>query len=451
LPKKDVIPMEIQVSKLREVLDLLKLAVPRKTTLPVTMNAWLGDGKIVATDLDTAVRVNLPDIAGASPMLLPFKDALEFLKRAPGHRMAVLTAEGKSVRMSVDGAQATFQVEDVADYPVLSPVEGEGQGVLDGDALVRAMLAVAPYAATEDTRPTLRAVCLTQGETLEAASADGFRLAWETIPGKLATQKPMLVSTGTVEILAHLWKKCAQPDMANVSDLAGLARAKRLVRLTWTDGKLQISFGEIAIIAQLIQGAFPNYRQLIPSNTTATATVTAEDMERALRQLALAARDGSGIVRMTWEGDKLLLSAKSEKFESSVPVPATCSGPGRTAVSIKYLMEYCKGRIGKITLSCSTSSGPVLFSHRDHPHVVMMPMFVKWEDEQGQQAAEETRAEPSGVPTAEAEGTEVVVEGEDAVDIGTAAGEVEATAEKNSNPPPKKSKRPRRKAEAPED
>jgi len=449
--------MEIHVNKLREALDMLKPAVPRKPTLPVIANAWLGDGKAVATDLDTAVRVNLPDIAGASPVLLPFKDALEFLKRAPGHRMAVITAEGKSVRMSVDGAQASFRVEDVQDYPALSPVEGEGQGVLDGDALVRAMLAVDPYAATEDARPTLKAICLTQGDTMEVAAADGFRLAWETVPGRLAIPKPMLVSTGTVEVLAHLWKRGARPDLAGVSDPAGLAKARRLMRLSWTDAKLQISFGEVAVIAQLIQGSFPNYRQLIPSNSTATATIMAEDIERALRQLALAARDGSGIVRLSWEGEQLLISAKSEKFETSVPVSATCSGPGKVAVSIKYLMEYCKGRTGRITLSWSTPSGPVLFSHRDHPHVVMMPMFVKWEDEHEQQAAEEkpveeTRAEPSGNPAVEVEieGAEAVAEGEDAEEVGTITGEVEATAEEKSNPPPKKSKRPRGKAEAPE-
>src|SRR3990172_9245107 len=107
---------------------MLAPAIARKSTLPVTLNVWLGDGKAVATDMETAVRVNLPDIAGEAPVLLPFRDALEFLKRAPGHRVAVITAEGKAVRMSVDGAQASFQVEDVQDYPPLSPVEGEGQG-----------------------------------------------------------------------------------------------------------------------------------------------------------------------------------------------------------------------------------------------------------------------------------------------------------------------------------
>jgi len=291
-------------------------------------------------------------------------------------------------------------------------------------------------------------------DTMEVAAADGFRLAWETVPGRLAIPKPMLVGTGTVEVLAHLWKRGARPDLSDVSDPASLAKAKRLMRLSWSDARLQISFGEVAVIAQFIQGSFPNYRQLIPSNSTATATIMAEDMERALRQLALAARDGSGIVRLSWEGEQLLISAKSEKFETSVPVPATCSGPGKVAVSIKYLIEYCKGRTGKITLSWSTPSGPVLFSHREHPHVVMMPMFVKWEDEQApedgpnQDAKEEAARDAAGV--AEVEETEAVAEGEDVGEVGTVTGEVEATAEEKSNPPPKRSKRPRRKAETPE-
>ena len=207
----------------------------------------------------------------------------------------------------------------------------------------------------------------------------------------------MLVSTGTVEVLAHLWKRAARPDLENVSDPAGLAKAKRLMRLAWSDARLQVSFGDIAVIAQLIQGSFPNYRQLIPSSFTATATIMAEDMERALRQLALAARDGSGIVRLIWEGEQLLISAKSEKFETSLPVPATCSAPGKVAVSLKYLMEYCRGRIGKITLSWSSPSSPILFSQRDHPHVVVMPMYVKWDGDQPEPEEKPTEAASSEV------------------------------------------------------
>ncbi|GEM_PF-4505983 len=96
-------------------------------------------------------------------------------------------------------------------------------------------------------------------------------------------------------------------------------------------------------------------------------------------------------------------------------------------------MEYCKGRTGKITLSWSTPSGPVLSSHRNHPHVVMMPMFVKWEDEQSrpnQDVKDESAYDAAG--GAEVEETEAVAEVEDAGQAETVNWEVETTEAEKS-------------------
>ncbi|GAH35611.1 unnamed protein product [marine sediment metagenome] len=53
--------MDIQVARFREVLSLLKPVVPRKTALPVLTNVMLKDGQVVATDLETIVKIPVPE------------------------------------------------------------------------------------------------------------------------------------------------------------------------------------------------------------------------------------------------------------------------------------------------------------------------------------------------------------------------------------------------------
>ena len=74
--------MEIQVSKLREALELLSVVVPKKTSLPVVANVLLTDGMMVATDLETMVTLEFPE--AVDPMLLPHREVTEFLKFIPG-------------------------------------------------------------------------------------------------------------------------------------------------------------------------------------------------------------------------------------------------------------------------------------------------------------------------------------------------------------------------------
>ena len=75
--------MEIQVSKLRELMELLKPAVPKKSALPITAYISVGNGKAVATDLETMVIADLPE--AQEPMLLPFASLAEMIKYVPGN------------------------------------------------------------------------------------------------------------------------------------------------------------------------------------------------------------------------------------------------------------------------------------------------------------------------------------------------------------------------------
>ncbi|MDD5513411.1 MAG: hypothetical protein PHD09_06560, partial [Candidatus Omnitrophica bacterium] len=70
--------MDVRVSKLKEVMDLVKPAVPKNPTLKVLANLCLKDGKVVATDLETMVIVNMSE--AKEPMLLPYSSVAEMLK-----------------------------------------------------------------------------------------------------------------------------------------------------------------------------------------------------------------------------------------------------------------------------------------------------------------------------------------------------------------------------------
>src|SRR3989304_910458 len=166
--------MEVQVEKLRQALKLLEPVTPRKPTLESLKYVRLGEGKILATDLDVAVTISAIGEPGAEGVCLLYHTLTTLLDSVPGHLTAQITPDGKKATLTAGRTQATLAAIPVEDYPPIRDFTPEHEAAVDGDALVRALTAVLPCPATEKDRPVLHSVCLTLGESPEAAAADGY-------------------------------------------------------------------------------------------------------------------------------------------------------------------------------------------------------------------------------------------------------------------------------------
>ena len=371
--------MQIQVQRLRVALDLLRPAVDKKHTMLVLQNVLLKDGQAMATDLNVAVAVELPEAEGQC--LLPFHAVADVLKRIPWNDTLTLEQKGKEVGLSWGGGKASYQVPKPEDFPPLLEVEAKVEQTVDGDVLVPALLTMAEYCATETERPVLNGVTLIPGERVEVWGADGFRLAHLELPISFPAEgiDTLIIPASAVKVLGFLWKKAAiSSPMAD--SLVGMLTTRRVLELGVGDNGLKAQFGTVTFTTKLTQGTPPNFRQLLPDDSSTKLQVFGPDLERAVRQVQGLARDGSGIVRLSWSEFSLTVSAKSEDTgdaEASIPVDAT--NPGRVALSVSQLLGYLRGKEGVVTMGTQEGTGrPVLFEHSSLPQVLIMPMNVQW-------------------------------------------------------------------------
>lgn len=376
-------PAEVHttVGALRDALGLLEPAVPRKAALPSCIYALVGDGGVVATDLQVAVRVDFPEASGA-PLCLPYRQAMEWLKRVPGGSRLDITPGKGQATLAAGDYQVTLKTVPARDFPPFASLEALQEAVVDGDALVGALSAARPFVADNDTRPVLAAVCLSLGDEAAAAGADGVRLRWEPLGARLPGEGNLLIPAGSVDVLAHLWKDAPKPpDLREVRSPADLAVAKRLVRLEWEANRLRVRFGVVTMTTGLVIGTYPKYEQLIPREFTAHAEFIAEDLARALKSMARVAKAGANAIRLSWKGDgRLLVQTRADEMgnaQSIVPTIAA-EGEGKAAFNLPYLRDYLARREGVVKISLTSTSGPALFEHRGQAQMLLMPLSVQW-------------------------------------------------------------------------
>ena len=253
---------------------------------------------------------------------------------------------------------------------------------VDPVALKLAISRVAFAAATEESRPVLTGVEMKlEGDRFSLAAADGFRLAVQHGPllSPVESEIKVIIPARTLNELNRLLGDQEEP-----------------VEIMMTPAKGQVMFRvkgaeTIEVVSQLLQGAFPNYEQLIPDRHDTRTVLDLPSLLRAVRTAAIFARDGSNIIRFEMVPDtdgggngKVIISARSEEVgdnQDEVDADGIEGGAGKIAFNSRYLLEVLSVlERGKVALETTTSSSPGVFrpiDSADYIHVVM-PMFVQW-------------------------------------------------------------------------
>ncbi len=368
--------MQMRVDKLRDALKLTQPVIPKKATIPSLKYMLLRDGKAVATDLEKMVIIDMPE--AVEECLVPHHQVLDLLQNVPRYDTLTMKLENHSLDFSWEDGHANFETIDAKDFPPMPELKLRAEKDVDGALLVKTIKEMVVYAARETSRPVLNGVSLYLGEKVSAAAGDGFRMAYQELPMSFPVEEIVILPPDTVDLLDYLWSK-VPPVASAASNLVQQIVAKRQIHLSLTGNSVVFQFGKATLIAKPIEGTPPEFQKLIPIPKN-KVKVFGPDVMGALKRLAGVAYAGNKIVRMKWQDGKMALSAQASEsgmVEASVPA-VTDDGPGRIALNIQYLNEYFTGKEDFVTMGISEEGSPALFTYRQFPAVVIMPMFVQW-------------------------------------------------------------------------
>jgi DNA polymerase-3 subunit beta len=211
---------------------------------------------------------------------------------------------------------------------------------------------------------------------LTLAAADGFRLSVHntSLKEKVPERTEIIIPARALGEIDRL-----------------LADEEDPVEMTLNSTKTQVLFRlkNVELVAQLIQGTFPNYSQLVPQSYASRAVVDAGEFLRETRIASIFARDGSGIVRLQFgagEGaapGRMSISARAEEVgDNRGELDAAVEGDAaKIAFNSKYLQEVLQVLDGgQVALETTSPSSPGVIKTvgvENFVHVIM-PMFVQW-------------------------------------------------------------------------
>jgi len=371
-------------------LGIVGRAVATRTTLPITNNVLMATEdsrlKLSATNLEIAISCWLGAvIEKEGAITLPARLLNEFVNSLPSDRIDLNLSE-HTLELKCARFEARISGLDAEDFPPIPQIGNGSVYKIEPEALRLAINQVVFATASEDTRPVLTGVCVEfDSDILSMAAADGFRLAVHKASlAAPAEERAEVIIPG--RSLLELGRLLA--DLEEVVEIA-VAPNKSQIFFRLSNVPIGNSTGRVEMVSQLLQGSFPNYRQLIPQSYSTRTVVNTSEFLRATKTASIFARDGSGIVRIQMTpGDKaasgkMSISARSEQVGDNMgEIDAQVTGEAaKIAFNGKYVTDVLSVVYeGQIALEATTPSSPGVF----HPigsdkyvHIIM-PMFVQW-------------------------------------------------------------------------
>ena len=368
---------------LNKGLGVVGRAVATRTTLPITSHVLMAtdDGrlKLAATNLEIALSCWIgAQVEEEGSITIPARLLLDFVSSLPAEKIEMtLAARSRQLRLVCARNEATIGGMDADDFPPIPSVQGGATIKLDPGTLRHAITQVVFSAAADDSRPVLTGVhFLLEDDQLTLAAADGFRLSVHklTLQEKAAERTEVIIPARALGELNRL-----------------LSDEQELVEMTLNSARTQLLFKltNVELVAQLIQGTFPNYSQLIPQSFASRAVVDAAEFLRETRIASIFARDGSGIVRIQFApGEdkapgRMTISARAEEVgDNRGEIDAQVDGEeAKIAFNGRYLQDVLSVLdSGKVALEVTSPSQQGVVRPLDDPNYVhvIMPMFVQW-------------------------------------------------------------------------
>lgn len=311
--------MKFQCST-QELLAGVSLAsrfVQRQANLPVLSSVLVAaEGSAVvlrATNLECGVEVTISaKVLEGGVAAVPGLVFASFLGNARGKATSASTSGGVFV-VETERARTSIKTVPHDDFPTLPKVSAEQSFVCKAGDLGRALRSVAHCAAASAIKPELQSVFLSgEAGKLIAAATDSFRLAEKTISLRSkGGVPPMLLPAKNAQELVRI-----------------LESASGDVEVYYNHNQVSTHVEGVYYTSRLLDGSFPNYRQIIPKQFAAEAVVLREDFSHALKSLAVFSDKFSQISFAVDPNTRevTLTSRNANVGEETYTLPATVSG-----------------------------------------------------------------------------------------------------------------------------
>ncbi|KQV22209.1 MULTISPECIES: DNA polymerase III subunit beta [unclassified Kitasatospora] len=335
-------------------------SLPARPPVPVLAGLLLTaqDGSLALSgfDYEVSARVELVAEVEEAGTVLVSGRLLNDISRNLPNRPVEISTDGMRVSVVCGSSRFTLPTLPVDEYPSL-PQMPTATGTVSGEVFASAVSQAAVAAGRDDTLPVLTGVRVEiEGDKITLAATDRYRFAVRELMWKPEQADISAVALVPAKTLQDIAKSLGSGDTVSIALASGGAG----------EGLIGFEGAGRRTTTRLLEGEFPKFRSLFPTEFSAVAAIQTQPFLEALKRVSLVAERNTP-VRLSFEQGVLTLEAGSgDDAQATERVEADLEGDD---ISIAFNPGYLEEGLKAIDsayaqLSFTTSTKPALLSGR---------------------------------------------------------------------------------------
>jgi DNA polymerase-3 subunit beta len=295
--------MKISIDRgaLLDALAVVTKALSSRTTLPILSGILVtaSDSEVVlqSTDLEVSIRHSAPAaVDEKGSVVLPGRLLAEVVRSLPEAAVRIETSSFDQAKVTCGGASFTLRALSPDDFPKFPDLSPDTTVSLPADVLQTLVKRVSKAVSRDEARPILTGVLVViDGTEIKVVATDSYRLA-------VATEQLEQPVAEKVEVVV--------PGKA-LEEIPRLSSSSDTVRLGISNNQVIFEFGSSVYVTRRIEGSFPNYKQLIPTDGETRVVVSRAELEEAAKRVSLLAQHNAPL-RLKITESTLNLTAQTQ-------------------------------------------------------------------------------------------------------------------------------------------
>jgi DNA polymerase III subunit beta len=281
----------------------------------VQLSAQTSGCELRATDMDVGLRVPLEaEVAREGTVVLPARLILDVVRSLPADHISI---EARSAEQDVEvvAGNATFHIRVLRgdDFPPFPEPDPDSSVELPADAFVSTALKVAGSASRDETRPVLTGILVSASDReLRMVATDSYRLSV-----KETTLETPLTSGFEVNVPARALQELARLVSHDQDEPLSVSVRQNQVLFT---------LGRVVLSSRLIDGQFPNYRQLLPETFEHELRLAGPELTEVVRRISLLAQKNAPLRLAFGEGELTVSAQTPDVGEARESMPVAFTG-----------------------------------------------------------------------------------------------------------------------------
>ena len=374
-PMKFVCPQ----SELNSQLASVSRAVPSRPSRPVLgnilVNADVETQSVTLIGFDEVLGIEsrfAAQVDESGTLTLPAKLWSDIVSRLANDDI-VLETEDDSTTVTLTCPSGRYEVRGLGaeDYPSL-PTVAEGDAItLSAEALISGLKGALFATSADETKQVLTGVhLLSEADALEFAATDGHRLALVQTVDESGGEPPTMDVTVPAKALREL-DRMIQGYTSN-----------QPVSLRLDETQVLFDLGSQKLTTRLLEGQYPNYRQLLPKQFARQVTIDRRGLMASLERVAVLASQKNDIIKITLNStdQQVSLSAEAQEVGSGrETLPAQISGDDLDiAFNVRYLLDGLKAfDTTEVQMQCNAATSPAIFIPLGETKITYLVMPVQ--------------------------------------------------------------------------